>query len=128
VTSRLMRVLLVEDDEKVGGFLQQGLQEEAFEVDRARDGAEAIAKGGERPYDLILLDYMLPKKNGLEVTTELRARGVVTPILMLTARDLGDDLRNSLAAGVNDLMSKPFRFNDLLARIRRLAAASGSPG
>jgi DNA-binding response OmpR family regulator len=123
-----MRLLLVEDDLKVGGFLEQGLLEEAFEVVRAADGEEAIAKAGAMTYDLILLDYMLPKKDGLEVATELRAKGVQTPILMLTARDPGDLRNQSLAAGVNDFMSKPFRFNDLLGRIRHLLSGAGSPG
>ena len=123
-----MRILLVEDDHKVGGFIEQGLREEGFDVDRAWDGEEAIAKSQASEYDLILLDYMLPKKNGLQVTSELRATGVRTPILMLTARDPGDDIRRSLAAGVNDFLGKPFRFNDLLSRIRNLAPGAGSPG
>ena len=123
-----MRILVVEDDPKIRGFLEQGLREEGFEVDRADDGEEAIAKGGARQYELILLDYMLPKKNGLEVASQLRASGVITPILMLTARDLGDDLRDSLAAGVSDFVGKPFRFNDLLGRIRSLVPTSGSSG
>jgi len=123
-----MRLLLVEDDYKVGGFLEQGLREEGFEVDRAFDGEEAIAKGEATAYDLVLLDYMLPKKNGLEVTTELRAKGVRTPILLLTARDPGDHLHQSLAAGVNDFLGKPFRFNDLLVRVRQLLSAAASPG
>jgi DNA-binding response OmpR family regulator len=120
-----MRLLVVEDDHKVGGFIEQGLREEGFDVDRAWDGEEAIAKGRASAYDLILLDYMLPKRNGLEVTTVLRSSGVRTPILMLTARELGD-VRLSLAAGVNDLLGKPFRFNDLLGRIRRLIPGADS--
>ena len=123
-----MRILLVEDDQKVGGFIEQGLREEGFDVDWARDGEEAIARGQACEHDLILLDYMLPRKDGLQVTTELRAKGVRTPILMLTARDPGDDIRRSLAAGVNDFLGKPFRFNDLLSRIRNLAPGAGSPG
>jgi DNA-binding response OmpR family regulator len=123
-----MRILLVEDDHKVGGFLEQGLGEEGFEVDRACDGEEAIAKGRAREYDLILLDYMLPKKNGLEVAAVLRAGGCRTPILMLTARDPGDDIGRRMAAGVDDFLGKPFRFNDLLSRIRNLVPGAGSPG
>ncbi len=123
-----MRLLVVEDDHKVGGFLEQGLREEGFEVDRASDGEEAITKGEAIAYDLVLLDYMLPKKNGLEVVTELRAKGLRMPILMLTARDPGDHLHRSLAAGVNDFMSKPFRFNDLLGRIRQLLSGTAAPG
>ncbi len=123
-----MRILVVEDDHKIGGFLEQGLREEGFDVDRAADGEEATTKGGARRYDLILLDYMLPKKDGLQVATELRASGVGTPILMLTARDLGDDARTSLAAGVSGFVEKPFRFNDLLGRIRSFVPTSSSRG
>jgi DNA-binding response OmpR family regulator len=123
-----MRILVVEDDYKIGGFLEQGLREEGFEVDRADDGEEAVAKGGAGRYDLILLDYMLPKKNGLQVATELRASDIRTPILMLTARDPGEDAQASLAAGVSDFVGKPFRFNDLLGRIRSLVPIAGSPG
>lgn len=115
-----MRILVVEDDHKVGAFLEQGLREEGFEVDRARDGVEAVAMAVSGPQDLILLDYMLPHKSGLEVTTELRAQGCRTPILMLTARDAPEDLRLGLAAGANDFMGKPFRFDDLLSRIHAL--------
>lgn len=123
-----MRLLVVEDDHKIGGFLEQGLREEGFEVDRADDGEEAIAKGGARQYDLILLDYMLPKKNGFQVVTELRGGGVSTPILMLTARDLGDDVQAGFAAGVSGFVAKPFRFNDLLGRIRSFEPTASSPG
>jgi two-component system copper resistance phosphate regulon response regulator CusR len=115
-----MRILVVEDDYKVGAFLEQGLREEGFEVDRASDGPEALAMAESGAQDLILLDYMLPKKSGIEVATELRAKGCRTPILMLTARDAPDDLRLGFTAGVNDFMGKPFRFDDLLDRIHAL--------
>jgi DNA-binding response OmpR family regulator len=117
-----MRVLLVEDDHKVAGFLEQGLREEAWEVERARDGGEAVVMGMGRPYDIVLLDYMLPVKSGLEVAAELRARGRHAPILMLTARDSAEDRRLALEAGATDFMSKPFRFQDLLDRMRSLVA------
>ena len=122
-----MRILVVEDDHKVGGFLEQGLREEAFEVDRARDGQEALDKALADEFDLILLDHMLPKRSGLEVAVALRASGRRTPILMLTARDAPEDIRNSRAAGIDDFLGKPFRFDELLRRIRALAPAPPTP-
>jgi DNA-binding response OmpR family regulator len=119
-----MRILVVEDDRKLGALLQQGLEEDGFEVALARDGEEALAQAGAAEFDLILLDYMLPKKSGYEVTVELRRAGRQTPILMLTARDAPEDLREALRAGVNDLMGKPFRFAELVDRIRALAPGS----
>jgi DNA-binding response OmpR family regulator len=117
-----MRILIVEDDHKVGAFLEQGLREEEFEVDRAHDGIEAVRKAEAADYDLIVLDCMLPKKSGIEVAAELRANGYQPPILMLTARDAPEDVRVGLAAGVNGFMGKPFRFDDLLDRIRALVS------
>lgn len=115
-----MRILVVEDDHKVAGFVEEGLREEGFDVDRARDGEEALARADAERYDLILLDYMLPRRSGLEVVTALRTGGSRVPILMLTARDAPEDLRTSLAAGANDFLGKPFRFEELLRRIRAL--------
>jgi DNA-binding response OmpR family regulator len=119
-----MRILIVEDDHKLGALLEQGLQEDGFEVARAHDGEEAIAKAVAADYDLILLDYMLPRRSGYEVTIELRRVGRRMPILMLTARDAPEDLREALRAGVNDLMGKPFRFGELVDRIRSLTSGS----
>ncbi len=120
-----MRILIVEDDHKLGTLLQQGLAEEGFDSDWVTDGEAAVARALETEYGLLLLDYMLPKKDGHQVTLELRRAGRRTPILMLTARDAPDDLRQALDAGVNDLMGKPFRFGELVDRIRMLTAASG---
>ncbi|HEY7636322.1 MAG TPA: response regulator [Gemmatimonadales bacterium] len=122
-----MRILVVEDDTKVGGFLEVGLREEMFEVDRACDGHEALVLAGTLEYDLILLDYMLPKKSGIEVASELRGAGRETPILMLTARDAPEDWQAAREAGVNALMGKPFRFAELLDRIRALIQTSPDP-
>ena len=119
-----MRILIVEDDHKLGALLEQGLQEDGFEIARASDGEEAIAKAVATDYDLILLDYMLPKRSGYEVTVELRRAGRRTPILMLTARDAPEDLREALLAGVNALMGKPFRFGELVDQIRSLTSGS----
>ena len=116
-----MRILLVEDDLKVGGFLEVGLRGEAFLVDRAYDGEAALEMAAAGAYDLILLDYMLPKKNGVQVAAGIRSRGQETPILMLTARDSDEDIRRGRAAGVNEYLSKPFKFGDLLNHIHALA-------
>jgi two-component system, OmpR family, response regulator ArlR len=115
-----MRVLLVEDDPKVAKLLELGLQEEAFEVERARDAAEALSLDSKHPHDIVLLDYMLPGRSGPEVAAELRTRGRLAPILMLTARDSPEDRQRALDAGVTDFMSKPFRFQELVDRMRAL--------
>jgi two-component system, OmpR family, copper resistance phosphate regulon response regulator CusR len=119
-----MRLLVIEDDEKVGGFLEQGLREEEFEIRRGRDGEEAVSMALEEEYDLILLDYMLPKRSGPEVAKAIRDHGRSTPILMLTARDAPEDIQLCLSSGANDYLTKPFRFSDLLSHIQRLAAAT----
>jgi two-component system, OmpR family, copper resistance phosphate regulon response regulator CusR len=116
------RILLVEDDRKVGAYLEEGLRQEGFLVNWAHDGDEAVELAGAGAYDLILLDFMLPKKDGLHVAAEIRRLGQKTPILMLTARDSAEDVRRARAAGVNDYMGKPFRFDDLLDRIQTLVA------
>jgi DNA-binding response OmpR family regulator len=116
-----MRILVIEDDVNVGGFLEQGLREEEFEVGRGHDGEEGIAMALTGDYDLILLDYMLPKRNGPQVARTLRDQGRRTPILMLTARDAPEDIQLCLKSGANAYLTKPFRFADLLAQIQRLA-------
>ena len=118
-----MRILIVEDDPKLGALLREGLQEEGFEVEWVKTGEEGIARSLTERYDLLLLDYMLPKKNGREVAKELRGAGLLLPILMLTARDSAEDLEESIEAGVNELMGKPFRFGELVGRISRLVSA-----
>lgn len=114
------RILVVEDDHKVALLLEVVLTEEGFAVERAGDGEVAVEKGRADRFDLILLDQMLPRKQGLEVVRELRAEGCAAPILMLTARDAPDDMRIALATGANDFVGKPFRFDELLDRIRAL--------
>jgi two-component system response regulator MprA len=123
-----MRILVVEDDLKVGAFLEQGLRDEDIQVDRAYDSPEALMRAGSAKYDLILLDYMLPTRSGIEVALELRAAGQRTPILMLTARDAPEDRKVGLAAGVTDFLGKPFRFDTLLDRINALVPADGRIG
>ncbi len=121
-----MRVLVVEDDRKVAGFIQMGLREEGYAVDVAKDGDEATTLAHVNDYDAILLDIMLPRKNGLQVASELRREGRKTPILMLTARDSTEDVVRGLDAGADDYLSKPFRFDELLARLRALIRRGGS--
>lgn len=123
-----MRLLVVEDDRKVAGFIQMGLREEGYAVDVARDGEEASALAHLTDYDVIILDVMLPKKNGLQVATELRREGRVSPILMLTARDATEDVVRGLDAGADDYLAKPFRFDELLARVRALTRRGGPAG
>jgi two-component system, OmpR family, copper resistance phosphate regulon response regulator CusR len=121
-----MKILVVEDDRKVAGFVEQGLKEEGYVVDLARDGEEATMLAHVNDYDVMLLDVMLPKKNGFQIATELRREGRNTPILMLTSRDAAEDIVRGLDAGADDYLSKPFRFDELLARIRALYRRGGA--
>jgi DNA-binding response OmpR family regulator len=115
-----MRVLLAEDDPKISGFLVRGLREDHHVVDLAEDGVEAEAQAASEDYDLIVLDVMLPGRDGFEVCRRLRAQQVDTPILMLTARDAVSDRVTGLDAGADDYLVKPFAFDELLARVRAL--------
>ncbi len=121
-----MKVLVVEDDRKVAGFIEQGLKEEGHVVDVAADGDEATMLAHVYEYDLILLDVVIPRKNGFQVAAELRREGRATPILMLTSRDSTEDVIRGLDAGADDYLAKPFRFDELLARMRALARRGGS--
>ena len=115
-----MRILLVEDEPRVAHFTAKGLREQHFAVDLARDGEEAVYKASINAYDLIILDVMLPQKNGFEVCKEVRGAGNKTPILMLTARDAIADRVRGLDSGADDYLGKPFDFQELLARVRAL--------
>lgn len=115
-----MRVLVVEDEKRIAGFLKKGLEEESYAVDVAPDGISALDWVAGAPYDCILLDVLLPGLDGFEVCQILRKRGVDTPILMLTARDEVDDRVKGLDSGADDYLPKPFAFKELLARIRAL--------
>ena len=121
-----MKILVVEDDRKVAGFIEQGLLEEGYVVDVAPDGDEATMLAHVYDYDIILLDVILPKKNGFQVAMELRREGRKTPILMLTSRDAAEDVVRGLDAGADDYLSKPFRFEELLARVRALSRRGGA--
>lgn len=119
-----MRILVVEDDKKVGAFLRKGLREEQYAVDLCPDGAEAVYEAQVSSYDVIILDVMLPGKDGFTVCRELRENSVLTPILMLTAKDSLDDKIIGLSEGADDYLTKPFSFEELLARVRALLRRS----
>ncbi|HSU93933.1 MAG TPA: response regulator transcription factor [Gemmatimonadaceae bacterium] len=121
-----MRILVVEDDRKVAGFIELGLQEEGYAVDVAGDGDEASMLAHVNEYDVILLDVVLPRKNGFQIAAELRREGRNTPILMLTSRDAAEDVVRGLDAGADDYLAKPFPFDVLLARIRALCRRGGA--
>jgi len=115
-----MRILIVEDEKKVSAFIKKGLEEETYAVDIAPDGEEGLLLGEQNQYDLIILDLMLPKIDGLEVLSTLRGRKIETPILLLTAKDSVEDKVTGLNQGADDYLTKPFAFSELLARIRVL--------
>lgn len=115
-----MRILLVEDEPGIANFIRQGLTETAYAVDVAFDGLAGLDYAVSAEYDVLILDIMLPKLNGLDLMEELRRRDVRTPTLMLTARDTIDDRVAGLDAGADDYLVKPFAFAELLARVRSL--------
>lgn len=119
-----MRVLLVEDEPRVAGFIAKGLREQSYAVDIAPDGEQALYCAEVNPYDLVILDVMLPVKDGYAVCRQLRSKGLRTPILMLTARDSVDDRVAGLDCGADDYLAKPFDFKELLARLRALLRRS----
>ena len=125
-----MRILVVEDERRLCNIIKRGLVEEGYAVDPAYDGEDGICLAETSPYDLIVLDIMLPKKDGIEVCHKLRLKGINTPILMLTAKDTVEDRVKGLDAGADDYLIKPFAFGELLARVRALLrreSASKSP-
>jgi heavy metal response regulator len=115
-----MRILVVEDEKKVASFIKRGLEEESFSVDMAYDGEEGLYMAESNPYDLILMDLMLPKMDGLSVIKELRNKGNKTPVLCLTAKDTVEDIVSGLDSGSDDYLTKPFAFAELVARVRAL--------
>jgi two-component system OmpR family response regulator len=115
-----MRALVVEDEVKMAALIRRGLVEEGYAADVARTGEEALWMARATPYDAIVLDVMLPGRDGLEVCRSLRESGVWSPVLMLTARDGVEDKVSGLDSGADDYLSKPFSFAELLARLRAL--------
>jgi two-component system, OmpR family, copper resistance phosphate regulon response regulator CusR len=119
-----MNILLIEDETNVSAFIKKGLEEESYHVDVAFDGYTGKELARQEVYDLILLDLILPEINGLEVCRILREGKIVTPILMLTALGSTENIVSGLRTGADDYMVKPFKFNELLARIRALIRRS----
>ncbi len=119
-----MRILVVEDEKKVASFIKRGLEEESYVVETAGDGEEGLSMAIEKKFDLIILDWMLPKRDGMSFLKELRERSMATPVLMLTAKDTVEDIVVGLETGSDDYLTKPFAFAELLARVKALIRRS----
>ena len=115
-----MRILVVEDEKKVASFIKKGLEEDYYSVDIALDGKEGSKLAFSDEYDLIIMDIMLPFKDGISILKEIRQEKITTPVLMLTAKDDVSDKVFGLDSGADDYLSKPFAFDELLARVRAL--------
>lgn len=120
-----MRVLIVDDDKRLCDTVKRGLEEDSYSVDCVYEGDEGECYAESSSYDLIILDIMIPCKNGLEICRNLRTRGIRTPILMLTAKDTVEDRVKGLDTGADDYLVKPFAFTELLARVRALLRREG---
>jgi len=116
----MMKILLVEDEENVADFIRRGLEEEGFVVDVSYDGKDGFVKATSGEYDLMILDIMLPGVDGIDLCKLIRMKEIITPILMLTAKDTVEDKVKGLDSGADDYLTKPFSFDELLARIRAL--------
>lgn len=116
-----MRILLVEDEKKMASFIERGLKEEGHAVDTAYDGKEGYEYASVNEYDLMILDVMLPHMSGVELCGKIRKQGIKAPVLMLTARDSIQDKITGLDSGADDYLTKPFHFDELLARVRALS-------
>jgi DNA-binding response OmpR family regulator len=123
-----VEILIVEDDERMAALLKRGLEGEGHVTAVAGDGPEGLDFALSQPFDVMILDVMIPKLNGFEVARRLRRRGCRTPILMLTAKDAPRDIVNGLDIGADDYLTKPFSFDELLARIRAVARRGPIPG
>lgn len=121
-----MRLLVVEDDPALSNLLVRALREESYAVDLAQDGQEAEWLAYENPYDVVILDIMLPIKDGLTVLKNLREGGIATPVLLLTAKDTKEDVVRGLDQGGDDYLTKPFSLDELLARVRALLRRKGT--
>ncbi len=115
-----MQILLIEDEQKLAGALREGLSAEGYTVRVARSGEEGFYQVHTEPFDIIILDVMLPGRSGLEILKTMRDSGIRTPVLMLTARDTTEDRVRGLDTGADDYLVKPFAYNELVARIRAL--------
>ena len=115
-----MRVLVIEDEKRMAGFIERGLKEAHYAVDLAYDGEQGIYLAENNPYDLIVLDVILPYESGIFVCEHLRGKGIQTPILLLTAKHAVKDKVRGLDAGADDYLTKPFAFEEFMARVRAL--------
>ena len=122
-----MRILVIEDEPKVASFIRRALQEESYAVDLCSDGAEGVEFAKDIPYDVVILDLMLPTLSGLDVLKQLRKAKVTTPIIILTARSEVNDRVTGLDAGADDYLTKPFSIEELLARVRARLRQTGNP-
>jgi two-component system copper resistance phosphate regulon response regulator CusR len=116
----IISILLIEDEPDVVSFVKKGLGEESFEVSVALNGEDGLEMAIKNQYDIFLLDIMIPEKNGIDVCKEIRAHGIQTPILFLTALNTPDNIALGLNSGADDYLVKPFKFNELIARIRAI--------
>ncbi len=115
-----MKILIVEDDKKISSFIKRGLEEEYFSIDVAYDGEEGFLLATLNSYDVIILDWMLPKMDGVELCKKIRTSNITTPVLMLTAKSDIEDKVFGLENGADDYLSKPFAFEELIARVKAL--------
>jgi len=120
-----MKILVVEDEKKVAAFIKKGLEEDKFEVELAFDGEKGEELASKNAFDLIILDILMPKKDGLTMLEELRAKHVATPVLMITAKGSVEDKVRGLDSGADDYLVKPFAIAELLARVRSLLRRGG---
>ena len=123
-----MKVLIIEDDEAILNMLKRGLEDEDFVVDTATNGEDGEYMAESNHYDVIILDWMLPNKEGIEVLKSIREKGILTPVLMLTAKDTTDNKIQGLNSGADDYLAKPFSFDELLARLNAIYRRSALKG
>lgn len=121
-----MRILFADDDQKLCDTVKRGLEENTYAVDCVHNGEDGVYYAMVTPYDLIILDVMMPQKNGFDVCEELRSKKIITPILMLTAKDAVEDRVKGLDTGADDYLVKPFDFAELIARVRALLRRKGT--
>ncbi|MCK7522432.1 MAG: response regulator transcription factor [Ignavibacteriales bacterium] len=123
-----MKILVIEDESKVASFIKEGLEQSGYEVDIAVDGEAGYEKFGASPYDLVVLDLMLPKVSGWDLIPMMRNRAAKVPIIAVTARVAVEERVQGLNLGCDDYLVKPFSFAELLARVRAPVATGGNPG
>lgn len=123
-----MKLLIIEDDKSILNMLKRGLEEEDFIIDTAENGEDGEYLASINHYDIIILDWMLPNKSGIEILKSLREQNILTPVLMLTAKDTINDKVEGLNSGADDYLSKPFSFDELLARLNAIYRRSALKG